>query len=80
MDVDVRTIINYMRGHWGIETGLHGSLDVTFREDTLRNRIGRSAEDFSRIRAWPLTCSNATKPAAPESKARGSKPASRRIT
>jgi predicted transposase YbfD/YdcC len=44
------TLIGHVRGHWGIENKVHWSLDVTFREDTLRNRIGHSAENFSRIR------------------------------
>lgn len=38
----------------GIENRLHWSLDVTFREDTLRNRIGHSAENLSRIRRIAL--------------------------
>jgi predicted transposase YbfD/YdcC len=47
---DASAMLAYVRGHWGIENKLHWSLDVTFREDTLRNRIGHSAENFSRIR------------------------------
>jgi hypothetical protein len=52
--VEARTMLAYVRGHWGIENRLHGSLDVTFREDTLRNRLGHSAENFSRIRRLAL--------------------------
>jgi len=52
--VDPRTMLEYVRGHWGIENRLHWSLDVTFREDTLRNRVGHSAENFSRIRRLAL--------------------------
>jgi predicted transposase YbfD/YdcC len=52
--VDARTLREYVRGHWGIENQLHWSLDVTFREDTLRNRVGHSAENFSRIRRLAL--------------------------
>jgi len=51
---DARTMLEYVRGHWGIENRLHWSLDVTFREDTLRNRVGHSAENFSRIRRLAL--------------------------
>jgi len=51
---DARTMLEYVRGHWGIENQLHWSLDVTFREDTLRNRVGHSAENFSRIRRLAL--------------------------
>ena len=49
-DPSAQTTLRYARGHWGIENKVHWSLDVTFREDTLRNRIGYSAENFSRIR------------------------------
>ncbi len=51
---DAPGMLAYIRGHWGIENKLHWSLDVTFREDTLRNRIGHSAENFSRIRRLAL--------------------------
>jgi predicted transposase YbfD/YdcC len=49
-----QSMLGYVRGHWGIENKLHWSLDMTFREDTLRNRIGHSAENFSRIRRMTL--------------------------
>ena len=49
-----RVMLGHVRGHWGVENKLHWSLDVTFREDTLRNRIGYSAENFSRIRRLAL--------------------------
>ncbi len=51
---DAEGMLGYSRGHWGIENSVHWSLDVTFREDTLRNRIGHSAENFSRIRRLAL--------------------------
>ncbi len=51
---DAETMLGYVRGHWGIENKLHWSLDVSFREDERRNRIGHSAENFSRIRRLAL--------------------------
>jgi len=48
------SMLEYARRHWGIENWLHWSLDVTFREDTLRHRIGHSAENVSRIRRLAL--------------------------
>jgi len=51
---DAQSMLGYVRGHWGIENKLHWSLDVSFREDTLRNRVGHSAENFSRIRRLAL--------------------------
>ena len=52
---DAKAMLAYVRGHWGIENKLHWSLDVTFREDTLRNRVGHSAENFSKIRRLALS-------------------------
>ncbi len=52
--LDAETMLGYVRGHWGIENKLHWSLDVSFREDERRNRIGHSAENFSRIRRLAL--------------------------
>jgi len=51
---DAEAMLGYIRGHWGIENKLHWSLDVTFREDSLRQRIGHSAENLSRIRRLAL--------------------------
>ena len=48
------TMLYYVRGHWGIENKLHWSLDMSFREDALRARIGHSAENLSRIRRLTL--------------------------
>lgn len=39
-----------IRGHWGIENGLHHVLDVTFNEDQSRVRKGHAAENLSRLR------------------------------
>lgn len=38
------------RKHWGIENKLHWGLDVSFREDECRKRMGNSAENFAIIR------------------------------
>lgn len=46
---DARAMLGYIRGHWGIENKLHWSLDMSFREDGRRNRIGYAAENLSRI-------------------------------
>lgn len=42
------------RGHWGIENGLHWTLDVVFREDQCRARLGHSARNFSTLRKFVL--------------------------
>lgn len=51
---DASAMLGHVRGHWGIENKVHWSLDVTFREDALRQRIGHSAENLSRIRRLAL--------------------------
>jgi predicted transposase YbfD/YdcC len=43
-----------VRGHWGVENGLHWSLDVVFGEDQARMREGNSAENFSVLRRISL--------------------------
>lgn len=39
-----------IRGHWRIENALHWVLDVTFREDLSRLRIGYGAENMALVR------------------------------
>lgn len=46
---DPAKLLEYIRGHWGIENRLHWSLDVSFREDERRIRQGHAAENFSRL-------------------------------
>ena len=43
-----------VRQHWGIENKLHWQLDVTFREDHSRARIGHSAENLAVVRHMAL--------------------------
>ena len=38
LKVDVRAFARAVRTHWGIETGCHWTLDMTFREDESRTR------------------------------------------
>lgn len=40
----------YIRGHWGIENGLHWVLDVAFREDESRARAGHAGANLGIIR------------------------------
>jgi predicted transposase YbfD/YdcC len=42
-------LLEYIRGHWGVQNGLHGCLDITFREDETRIRQGHAAENFARL-------------------------------
>lgn len=40
----------WVRGHWGIENGLHWVLDVVFREDDSRTRSGHAAVNLAMLR------------------------------
>jgi predicted transposase YbfD/YdcC len=51
---DAHTIAQAVRGHWGIENQVHWVLDVAFREDASRARIGHSAENLALIRKLAL--------------------------
>ena len=40
--VDARGLLTAVRGHWGIETGLHSRRDGSFDEDGMRTRTGQA--------------------------------------
>ena len=44
-----------VRGHWGIENGLHWVLDMTFAEDRSRARKGNAQENLALLRRWALS-------------------------
>lgn len=46
----VKHFARVVRGHWGIETTLHWSLDVTFAEDQSRVRKDRGPENLGMLR------------------------------
>lgn len=48
----------YIRSHWAIENKLHWSLDVTFKEDSSRKRIGNSAANFNIVSKMAMTMIN----------------------
>ncbi|MBI3903514.1 MAG: ISAs1 family transposase, partial [Nitrosomonadales bacterium] len=45
---------NTVRAHWGIENSMHWVLDVAFREDDCRIRIGEAAQNFAILRRIAL--------------------------
>jgi predicted transposase YbfD/YdcC len=47
--------VEAVRGHWGIENSLHWQLDVTFREDECRTRMGHADANFSILRRTALS-------------------------
>lgn len=48
-------IAGFVRGHWGIENGLHWVLDVVFREDRSRIREGHAGSNLAPIRRVAVT-------------------------
>jgi predicted transposase YbfD/YdcC len=47
-----------IRQHWGIENGLHWTLDVTFAEDACRVRSGHAPQNLSLLRRIALNALN----------------------
>ena len=58
---DVERLGQSLRGHWGMENGLHWVLDVTFGEDANRTRRGNGAENLSILRRMALGMLNQVK-------------------
>jgi len=58
---DAQRMAQCIRGHWGVENGLHWILDVVFREDECRICKGYAAENFSRLRRFALNQYNKEK-------------------
>lgn len=52
--VDSHRFAEAARGHWSIENSLHWILDVVFREDDARVRVGHAAENFGLLRRMAI--------------------------
>jgi predicted transposase YbfD/YdcC len=51
---NAKKISSSIRQHWSVENSLHWSLDVAFKEDQSRVRIGQASENFSLLRKIAL--------------------------
>jgi predicted transposase YbfD/YdcC len=54
LDGTVATFAAAVRGHWGIENAQHWVLDMAFREDDSRARVGHAAENLAVLRRMAL--------------------------
>ena len=52
---DAELLARAVRGHWGVENGLHWVLDMYFGEDRSRARTGAAAENMALLRRWALS-------------------------
>jgi predicted transposase YbfD/YdcC len=50
LQVSAAELAGYIRGHWGIENGLHWVLDVAFKEDESRARAGHAGANLGAVR------------------------------
>ncbi len=50
----------FVRGHWGIENGLHWVLDVAFQEDESRTRAGHAGANLGMVRRVAVSLLRAT--------------------
>jgi predicted transposase YbfD/YdcC len=50
LPADAKLLLHAVRAHWSVENTFHWTLDVTFREDDARLRVGHSAENFAVLR------------------------------
>lgn len=55
LPMGVKQFARAVRSHWEIETTCHWSLDVTYREDDLRTRERRLAENLAWLRRFTLS-------------------------
>lgn len=58
LDCDASKLGQAIRLHWGIENGLHWTLDVTFHEDACRVRTGHAPQNLSLLRRIALNALN----------------------
>jgi predicted transposase YbfD/YdcC len=58
LDCDARKLGQAIRLHWGVENGLHWTMDVTFNEDACRIRTGHAPQNLALLRRIALNALN----------------------
>ena len=58
LDSDASKLGQAIRLHWGVENGLHWTLDVTFNEDACRVRTGHAPQNLGLLRRIALNALN----------------------
>jgi len=54
LEEDIDRFMAAVRKHWSIEINLHWSLDVSFKEDLNRTRVGHSSQNLATVRRIAL--------------------------
>lgn len=55
LKANAQLLARAIRGHWGVENGLHWVLDMYFGEDRNRARTDQAAENLALLRRWVLS-------------------------
>ena len=58
LNCDARNLGQVIRLHWGVENGLHWTLDVTFSEDACGVRTGHAPQNLALLRRIALNALN----------------------
>ena len=58
LNCDPRNLGQVIRLHWGVENGLHWTLDVTFSEDACGVRTGHAPQNLALLRRIALNALN----------------------
>jgi predicted transposase YbfD/YdcC len=53
-DFSVEAFLKYIRGHWSIENQLHWMLDIVFREEECRVKMGNGVLNLNILRKMAL--------------------------
>ncbi|MDQ3252542.1 MAG: ISAs1 family transposase [Acidobacteriota bacterium] len=61
LEVNAAKMNEIIRGHWSIENSCHWVLDVVFREDDSRVRVGHAAQNLALVRKLALSMLNREK-------------------